>query len=177
MKVFNAIMGILAVIASVYCFCRPGLTFLYTGWMVAGLLSVWGACALYNLLRKPSEGKKGFWGVAGAAAAVLVGIAAAVLSLIVMFRPGLSLPLDAILVYMFVFWMIVSGISSIVSAFTVVKAQGGSHWVWTLILGILTLIAGCYGIVHVLVMAQTIGLLIATLLMVYAVRLLGAAFE
>lgn len=40
MKVFNCILGILTVLASIYCIFYPGLTFLNVGWIVTIILGL-----------------------------------------------------------------------------------------------------------------------------------------
>lgn len=178
MKVFNVIIGIFAIFASVYCIWFPGVFFLQTGWLVTILLGAWGACALFEAIFKHStKSKEGKWNVSSAVLAVLAGIAAAVVSLITIFMPGLSVMLDLIVVSIFVCWLIIDGIGSIVMSTTVGRKSGSKKWIWTLILGILILITGLYGIFHLVAMAQTIGLLLGMLLMLYGVRLVASIFE
>lgn len=177
MKVFNAILGVFAIFASIYAICFPGMSFLKAGWIVTIVLGVWGACALFEVITKKMKGPDGKITAVGAVLAVLGGIAAAIVSLIAVFKPGLSAVIDLTAVWIFVFWLIYSGLSSIVSSIKVVKSLGGNKWIWSLILGILTLFAGLYGVCHILLMMQTIGLLLGILLMVYGVRLLASVFE
>lgn len=177
MKLFNAIIGVFAIFAAIYTWCYPGVSFLTYGWIVTITLCMWGVCALFEVLSKKSTDTDGKLTAGSAALALLGGIAAAVLSLLFFLRPGLSLALDVIVIWIFTFWLIVSGISSILSAVTVVKPLGGSGWILTLILGSLTLLGGLYGIFHIVVMAQTIGLLLGVMLMVYGIRLLASVLE
>lgn len=46
MKVFNCILGILTVLASIYCIFYPGLTFLNIGWIVTIILGLWGISSI-----------------------------------------------------------------------------------------------------------------------------------
>lgn len=177
MKIFNAIVGVFAIFASIYTMCFPGVSFLKAGWIVTIVLCVWGVCALFEALSKKMTGPDGKITVGGAILALLGGVAAAALSLVALFRPGLSVMLDLVIVWIFTFWLIVSGISSIVSAVKVVKPLGGNGWIVSLLLGGLTLIGGLYGIFHILAMMQTIGLLLGALLMLYGVRLIASVFE
>lgn len=178
MKVFNTIIGIFAIFASVYCIWFPGVFFIRTGWIVTILLGAWGACALFDTIFKHSaKSKEGKWNVTSAILAVLAAIAAAAVSLTTIFMPGLSAILDLTVIYILVFWLIVSGFGSIIMSVTVGRKSSGKKWIWTLILGILVLISGLYGIYHIIAMAQTIGLLLGLLLMLYGVRLIGSIFE
>ncbi len=177
MKVFNAIIGVFAIFASIYTIFFPGLSFLKAGWIVTIVLCVWGVCALFEVLTKKMTGIDGKITIGGAILALLGGVAAAALSLIAIFRPGLSVTLDLAVAGIFTAWMIASGVSSIVSAVKVIKPQGGSGWIFSLILGILTLFAGIYGVFHILVMVQTLGFLLGILLMLYGVRQIATLFE
>lgn len=178
MKVFNVILGIFAIFVSVYCIWYPGVFFIQTGWLVTVLLGAWGACALFEVIfKKSSKSKEGKWNVTSAILAVVAALAAAAVSLIAIFVPGLSAILDVVVIYIFVFWLIMSGISSIIMACTVGKYAEGKKWIWGLVLGILTLLVGIYGVFHAAVMAQTIGLLLGVMLMFYGIRLVGSVFE
>ncbi len=177
MKVFNAIIGVFAIVASIYTMSFPGVFFLKAGWIVTIVLCVWGVCALFEVLTKKLSGSDGKITAGGAILALLGGVAAAALSTIAIFRPGLSAVFDLVVVWIFTAWLIAGGVSSVVSAVKVVKPLGGSKWIFSLILGVFTLFAGIYGVFHILVMAQTIGLLLGILLMVYGVRLIASLFE
>ena len=48
MKVFNCILGILTVLASIYCIFYPGLTFLNCGWIVTIILGLWGISSIVS---------------------------------------------------------------------------------------------------------------------------------
>lgn len=177
MKVFNAIIGVFAIFASIYTIFFPGLSFLKAGWIVTIVLCVWGVCALFEVLTKKMTDTDGKITTGGAILALLGGIAAAVLSTVAIFRPGLSVMFELAVVWIFTVWMITSGVSSILSAVKVIKPQGGSVWIFSLILGILTLFAGIYGVFHILVMVQTLGLLLGILLMLYGIRQIASLFE
>ncbi|MBQ3552796.1 MAG: DUF308 domain-containing protein [Clostridia bacterium] len=179
MKIFNAILGVFAIIASVYCIWFPGMSFLSAGWIITVLLGIWGACALFNALTKRGKDKEKSdkSALVRGILALLAGIAAGVISLLAIFIPRISLIADMLVIYIFVFWLIISGISSIVSSLTVGKAVGGKKWIWMLIFGIITLLAGIYGIFHIILMAKTIGLLLGGLLMFYGIRLFASIFE
>ncbi|MBQ3068664.1 MAG: DUF308 domain-containing protein [Clostridia bacterium] len=176
MKVLNAIVGVLALIASIYTFAFPGVTFLKTGWFVTILLCVWGACALFTALsdKKDANSKQT---LGSAILALLGGVGTALLTTLSIFHPGLSLILDIVVVDIFAVWLMLSGISGALSAVKILKPTGNSLWILSLILGVLTAIAGLYGIFHLILMAQTIGILLGVLMMLYGVRLLASLFE
>ena len=177
MKFFNAIIGIFAILTSVYTMCFPGVSFLNAGWIITIMLCLWGVCALFEVCSKKIKDSNGKIIVGNAILAIIGGIAAAVITTVAIFRPGLSAIFDLAAVGIITAWLIVSGMSSIVSSINYVKPLGGKKWILTLILGILTLIAGIYGVFHLIVMAQTLGLLLGILLMLYGIRLLASLFE
>ena len=152
MKVFNCILGILTVLASIYCIFYPGLTFLNIGWIVTIILGLWGTLGL------------------------IAGIAAAVVSALAMFMPGIRVMFDILILAIFAVWLIVDGISSIATSFKV-KKSGSSVWVLPLICGVLVLLAGIYGIFNLIFTAQTLGLFMGILLMTYGIRLILSAFK
>ena len=84
--------------------------------------------------------------------------------------------LDITILGVFAGWLIIDGISSIISAVKA-KGMGGKLWIVSLICGIVVALAGIYGIFHLLFIAQTIGLLIGILLMVYGIGLILSVFQ
>lgn len=177
MKIFNCILGIFCIFASVYCIWFPGVTFFKAGWIITLLLCLLGGCALFNAITEKKNDKGEKWTLAGGIIALLAGMASAVVSMLAICIPGVSLIADLIAIYIFIFWLIVSGISSITISVTLEKAAGGYGWIITLIVGILILLSGIYGILHIILIAQTIGFMLGILLMVYGIRLLASIFE
>ncbi len=175
-KVLNCIFGIFSIIASIFCIFYPGLTFLNSGWLVTILLGIWGICLIIDYVSNRKKGNKSKSEVAFGVLGLVTGIAAAVVSVLAMFMPGIRLIFDVIILCVFSLWLIVSGITSVVTSFKVRKS-GIKSWLLTLILGIIILIAGIYGIFHLIFVAQTIGLLIGIYMMIYGVRLILSLFE
>lgn len=176
MKVFNCVLGVFSIISAIFCIFYPGITFLNIGWIVSILLGIWGVCAIvdYALMRKKEDKLKyeAAMGVLG----LVTGIAAAVISLLSLFMPQVQIILDVVILCIFAGWLIISGITSVTFSFQVKKA-GFKSWILTLILGILVLLSGIYGIFHLIFVAKTIGLLIGILFMSYGVRLILSTFE
>lgn len=177
MKVFNCIFGVFSVIGAVYCIFFPGISFLNAGWIVAILIGIYGTCSIFEYFANPvrKENKdKGF--VASGVLGLVVGIAAAVLSFIAMFSTGMRAILDITILFIFVFWLINSGIFGIIGAVKQ-KKSGGKLWILSLILGIAVIIAGLYGVTHLLFTAVSIGYIIGFELMIYGIRLIMSVFE
>lgn len=175
MKVFNCILGILTVLASIYCIFYPGLTFLNVGWIVTIILGLWGISTIISYAVSRNDGnnkEKALMGTLG----LIAGIAAAVVSALAMFMPGIRVMFDILILAIFAVWLIVDGISSIATSFKV-KKSGSSVWVLPLICGVLVLLAGIYGIFNLIFTAQTLGLFMGILLMTYGIRLILSAFK
>lgn len=177
MKVFNCILGVFAIFGAFYCILWPGVTFLNTGWIVTVLLGVWGICAIFDYFSKPKDNERPKNNAAMGVLGLIGGIAAAVISILALFMPRISIMVDVIMLYFLVCWFIISGIISIVGAVKISKVSQSKGWIFTLIMGILILLAGIYGIFHMFIMAQTAGLLIGIMLMTYGVRLICSVFE
>lgn len=175
MKVFNCFLGILSILASIYCIFYPGLTFLNSGWIVTIILGLWGIFTIvsYAASRKDGNNKeKAVMGTLG----LIAGIAAAVVSALAMFIPGIRVMFDIIILAIFAVWLIADGISSVMTSFKA-KKSGSSIWVLPLICGVLVLLAGIYGIFNLIFVAQTLGLFMGVLLMTYGIRLILSVFK
>lgn len=176
MKVFNCIFGVISIISAIYCIVYPGIAFLNSGWIVAVLLGVWGICAIADYASKRKKEDKSKGEAAMGALGLVAGIAAAVISVLALFMPSIRILLDIIILSIFAGWLIISGLSSAVKSFKV-RESGSKRWILTLVCGILVLVAGIYGVFHLLFVAQTIGILIGILLMIYGIRLILSVFE
>ncbi len=189
MKVFNSILGVFAILGSVYCMFFPGITFLNTGWIVATLLGVYGLCSIFEFFagrkdkkneNKDAENneteKKSKVMLADGVFGLIIGIAATVVSIIALVDVRTRLWLDVFILIMFAFWMVYSGISSIISSFTM-KKEGGKLWILTLILGICVVLTGLFSATHLLFSALELGFIIGMGLMIYGIRLMASVFE
>lgn len=175
MKVFNCILGIFAILGAVYCMFYPGLTFLSSGWLVTMLLGVIGICSIFEYAS--SSDKKSNKGlIADGVVGLILGIGAAVISILGIFNPWVRGTLDLMILFLFAFWLFYAGVTSIANSFTL-KKNGGNMWILTLILGVLVLLTGIYGALHPLFNAFTIGYIVGFELMIYGVRLIASMFE
>lgn len=178
MKVFNCIFGVFSILGAVYCMFFPGLTFLNAGWVVAILVGVLGVCSIFESLSNPNrkDTKEGKRLLANGIVGLIIGIAATVVSVLAIFNVGVRGMIDLIILYIFEFWLAYTGWMSIYQSISM-KKSGSKKWFLTLILGILTVIAGLYGSVHLKIAAVTIGYVIGISMMIYGVRLFASVFE
>lgn len=176
MKIFNCIFGVFAFLGAMYCIAFPGLTFINSGWLVSILLGVWGICAIFDYATNKNNPNKSKVTGAMGALGLVAGIGASVVSILSVFMPSVQILLDMTILCVFASWLVISGVTSTVFA---VKAKGldGKGWILSLVLGILVILSGIYGFFHLIFMAQTIGILIGMLLIVYGFRLICSVFE
>lgn len=179
MKVFNFILGVFAVFGSLYCMFYPGATFLGGGWIAAFLLGVMGVCSIFEYARNrknpDDSGKKSL--AANGVLALVFGIGAAVLSVLAIISPAVRGMLDLIILLMFVFWLVYSGVAGIFRAVALKKLYGGKLWIFSLIMSILLVLTGLYTASHLVYAAFSIGFMIGIAVMVYGVRLIASVFE
>ena len=177
MKAFNFILGVFSILGAIYCMFFPGLTFLNTGWIVAMLLGVYGICSIFEYCSNPAKKEQKSGGLmVGGVVGLILGIAAAVLSVLALFNASIRATLALTILFMFAFWLVYSGFASIYASFAL-KKKGGKMWIFTLILGVLIILTGFYGAIHPLFTALSIGYIIGIELMIYGVRLIASLFE
>lgn len=177
MKVINGIIGVLSIFGALYCLFFPGLSFINIGWVITTILGIFGICSIIFYFTKKKIYKnlmiEGIHGVFG----LVVGIAAAVVSMLAIFVPGIQAVLDLIILVIFTIWMIIDGISSIAESLAMKKASTSKSWILALVLGIIMLILGIYGICNLIFAARFIGITIGIMLMSYGIKLIASLFE
>ena len=147
MVVLSVIMGILLILGGMSCLFHPAATFFETGYFLAILMLVYGIVGIINVVRKRAQ-----------AIELLVHIPAIIIGIIAIIRPGTTLVVDAMMVYLVAVWFLIQGVVSIYLAIRVKGIRSG--WYWGLILGILGLVLGVYSFFHPMVSALTIGILV-----------------
>ena len=176
MKVFNIIMGVVSVLGAIYCIFFPGISFLHAGWIMTLLMGGWGICAIFEFAQNKKKPNKSGTEIAMGVISLIMGISAAVVSIVGIFVPAVRLIVDVTILWMLIGWFLFVGIGSIFAAVGA-KKMGVKGWWFTLVLGILTILGSVYGMFHLVVFAQAIGLGIGALLMVYGVRLFCSVGE
>ncbi len=177
MKVINGIVGVLSIFGAIYCLFFPGLSFINIGWVITTILGIFGICSIiFYFTKKKMYENLMIEGVHGAFGLV-VGIAAAVVSILAIFVPSIQAVLDLIILIIFAIWMILDGVSSIAESFAMKKASTSKSWILALVLGIIMLIFGIYGICHLIFVARFIGITMGIMLMSYGIKLIASLFE
>ena len=177
MKVINGIVGVLSIFGAIYCLFFPGLSFINIGWVITTILGIFGICSIiFYFTKKKMYENLMIEGVHGAFGLV-VGIAAAVVSMLAIFVPSIQAVLDLIILIIFAIWMILDGVSSIAESFAMKKASTSKSWILALVLGIIMLIFGIYGICHLIFVARFMGITMGIMLMSYGIKLIASLFE
>lgn len=177
MKLFNCILGVFVLFASVYCIFYPGMTFLNLGWVVAILLTCWGACALFESLVSRGEKKYGKRTLVKGIIALLLGITAFAGAILADVNVALTASVKIVLTYVFLFWLVVSGGINVGNAINSEDKKTSRRWIFRLILGAVSILVGIYGVCHALFAAATLSVAMGIVLAVYGIRLLVSVFE
>ena len=170
MKVFNCILGVASILGAVYCIFFPGMSFLHAGWIMTLIMGGWGVCAIFDFAQNKKKQNKSGSEIAMGVISLIMGISAAVVSVVGIFVPAVRLMVDVTILWMLIGWFLCIGVNSIFASIGA-KKMGAKGWVFTLVMGILTILGSLYGMFHLVVFAQAMGLGIGALLMVYGVRL------
>ena len=147
MVILSIIMGVLLIVGGVICLFHPGATFLQTGYFLSIMLLAYGIVGIINVIRKRAHPIE-----------LLVAIPGIIIGIIAIIKPGTTLVLDAMMVYMVAVWFVIQGIVSIYLSIKAKETNGG--WIWGLILGILGVALGIYTFFHPMVSVLTIGFLV-----------------
>ncbi|MCR5775704.1 MAG: DUF308 domain-containing protein [Lachnospiraceae bacterium] len=147
MTIISIILGAIMIIVGMSCAFNPGATFLQAGFLISIFMLVYGILGIIRVFKKQS----GILDAVISVLALIVGVCAII-------KPGTTLAVDIMIIYMTAAWFTLRGIFEIILAFSVKNIN--RNWIWELILGILSLVVGIYSFAHPTVMALAIGLLI-----------------
>ena len=147
MLLLTLIFGIILMIGGFSCLFHPAATFLKTGYFMTILLLVYGIIGIIRVVRKKAHPLQ-----------LIPSILAVVVGIMAVFRPGTTLLMDGLMVYLFALWFVIQGIISI---YVSIKAKGvTSGWYWGLIIGIIALLLGIYSFFHPMMSVISIGILV-----------------
>ncbi len=148
MSVLCVILGIILIFGGVACLFTPLATLLSAGYIIGILLLVFG---IFSIIRAIQE--------KGGVLDWILSILAIIVGIVAMVRPGGSLVIDTVLVYLLIAFFLVEGVLQICIAFKSKAVNKG--WYWNLIAGIICVIVGIICLIQPMVAAVTIGILIA----------------
>jgi uncharacterized membrane protein HdeD (DUF308 family) len=147
MTVLSIICGVILIVGGISMMCTPFATFLSAGYFISIMLLAYGIVGLIKTFQKRSYVLE-----------TVMSILALIFGIIALVHPEIDLVWDGILLYMVAFWFLFRGIFDIVLGFRTKSVNSG--WIWGVIVGILSIILGCYSFAHPAVAALTTGILI-----------------
>jgi len=167
MKIITVIVGIILAAAGIYCFVTPIATFASVGWIIGIVLLIAGINLIINYFTMRRSDNVYAWDL-------LLGIITILFSLFILYGQFARLALDSFIIILFGVWILVSGISRIVSGMKMKKNRvKNSSWLSAVILGVLSVLAGIYGFVNPMVFALTIGWIIGFVIILNGINLLS----
>ncbi len=165
MKAITIIIGILFLLAGIFLFATPGLTFLSIAWILSILLLVAGISIIidYIVLRKTNL-VSGF--------DLAFGIVMTLFGILLLVNQPLRFIADTFAIYLLGAWMLIGGIIRIVQAIRARKLPG-SGWGWLLTFGIIMVLLGIYSFIHPLVPALALGWLVAFYIVITGIDMIA----
>lgn len=148
MVVLSIILGVLMILGGIFCLFTPVMTLLMTGYLLGILFFVFGLTGILRAITTKTVNALG----------MVTDILALIVGVIAIFRPGSTIVIDRVIIWLVAFWFLIEGIFSIVvSVKNKAEVKG---WYWGLIAGILGCIVGIILITHPLLRALTTGIMI-----------------
>lgn len=159
MTILSIILGVLMLIVGISCLFTPLATMLAAGYIVGILLLVYG---IANIIRAITE--------KGDALEWIMSILAIIVGIVAIVRPGGTLALDTVIVYLLAAFFLIEGVIQIVLS---IKTKGvNKNWVPELISGILFLLLGILSFANPTFAAVTVGVLISFFFIVTGISLI-----
>ncbi len=175
MKILYFIFGILSFVVGIVCLVNPFNSMMLLGLLVAVFLLLVGLffIMIYFMARNSQHisPTKPAIGVAG----LLFGIALVVLSVLSLAVSRMQDFMDMVILIIFAVWMIINGILSVFTAFQIRK-QDEKGWGITCLIGVIVTAAGLYGLIHMVIFQESLGIVLGILLLLYGVSLICSAF-
>ncbi|MCC8141402.1 MAG: DUF308 domain-containing protein [Lachnospiraceae bacterium] len=178
MRPIYVVLGILSFVCGILCLTNPFESFITIGWLVAIFLLLVGVFFIIMFFQSRQNAQSNFIvpnkpavGVAGLIFGVLL-IVVAILSLVI---PSMEEAMDLVILIVFSVWMVVNGFISIFTGVSIRK-QSDSGWVFWIVFGVIVVIAGIYGLLHLAIFSEALGLVLGFLLLLYGLELICSAW-
>ncbi len=164
-RTVSILMGILLVIAGIYCLVNPAITFTFLIWIIIACMLMSSISGIATWSARKKLGLANGWDLCYA-------ILCLIFAVVLMCSLGMRLATMTVLLYFVMAWMIVTGIVRIVSAVNLhsIHASTGSvvgkSWGRVMFMGVIMVIAGLLGFARPLTAALTIGIVVGVNLIV-----------
>ncbi len=173
MRILTVIIGILVVIGGIFAIFTPGATFLTLGWLLGLALVVAGVNSLAAHAALKKEAKKDGKKAATTMWDVISGLLTTVLGLLVVFNAFALFLTEAIMIYLFAAWLVVTGVLRVFTSFKLMRRK--YSWGWVMFAGILGGVLGIYTFFHPLIAAFSLGYLLAFWILFTGINLIITA--
>lgn len=150
MKAVTVIIGVLLIGAGVYCFVNIKAAFISLAFILGLVMMAYGVSQIVTWFTTRKESGSSAWVLGEGILTTLIGA-------LVCFYPFQT---DLVLAIWFAAWLIVSGIMRIAGAVQIRKNFPGTPWGLMLIMGVICILVGIYGLVHPLVAGMAIAMLL-----------------
>ena len=173
MKVITIILGILLAVGGIYCMFAPVATYAALGAVigVAMIVEGVGSIVTWNSLRK--AGLASGWTLAGAIISLVLGI-------VLLGSYAMQFAIDVFIAYFIAIWLVVAGITRVVSAIGMRNSlgkEGARGWIIQVVLGVLIAILGVLCVFNPLSIAAGVGLMLGVSIVLTGAALIAAAFD
>jgi len=160
MKIFNAILGLYAVLSALYCIFWPEESLFSLGWTVTIFLALWSIAAIaeYFISKKQVKGL-----AAGGASGLVLGIIAMIVSILSMRNDTVGLIFSIIIILCLAFAIAVKGIAELAGN------RKGEHRGAAVVAGVFHLLAGLFGIIALVFLQDKLTLSVGIMLAVIGV--------
>ena len=167
MKVVTIILGVITLLAGIFCLAHPAFTAFSIAWLLGLLLIASGISIIANYFSK-KEGSG--WDIFFSILSIIGGG-------LLMCNYFSALFADTIIVYFIAGMVAFMGISRIASSLQMKK--GGAPWVWTLISGIISLLVSLFTFVNPMFGILFIDYKFAVIFIIQGINLIlfGAMFK
>ncbi len=177
-KILMFILGLMVVIGGLYCAATPGMTYLSMVWVIGFMMFFHAIEDLMTYTERKKMGLASGWNLVSAIIALLCGLAITI-------SGRAELVTGVTLLYFLFAWLIVAGITGIFGAFKLKKLQNSGaaaidniagKWGWFALLGVLMILAGCFGFAHPIITMLSIGFIVGIDIVMAGVNMMVQAF-
>ncbi|MBQ8955661.1 MAG: DUF308 domain-containing protein [Lachnospiraceae bacterium] len=164
-RVATIIIGVLLIIGGIWCMVTPLATDMALVW-VFGVFMFAQACGEISTYadRKAAGYADGF--------SLAMSIISLIFGIMLIFSWRMDIAAAEVLLFFVFFWLIVGGVMSIIGAIQVGNALGLSP-VWGVVMGIIMIIGGAFGVAHPLIGAISVGIIAGMDIIVSGIELIA----
>ncbi len=137
MRILTLISGALFIIAGIFCFANPGATILSLAFILGCTMLIFGLSGVMTYVYNRHLHETSGW-------ILEETILTLILSVIILMNQIVT---DAVIPVFFGMWIMFSGITRVVAAFTL-KEKGAKIWGFSLAFGILSVLGGIYAFLN-----------------------------